>query len=75
MPLASKILIVGVLLSIISASTPHWVHVTSLDGKATFGLWHFCKDKVCTSIHDNLVPGRDVPGMYNLTTMNEFNYN
>ena len=31
---------------------------------STFGLWSYCEYGVhhCVSVHDNIIPGKDVPG-------------
>ena len=34
---------------------------------ATFGLWSYCEydANMCMSVHDNIIPGKDVPRKYN----------
>ena len=61
-PFSIKILILGVFCDVICLTTPFWAYIGYYDQSATFGLWHHCSDGQCTSIHDNLVAGKDVPG-------------
>ena len=69
-PLVSRILVTGVLLTVLSLTTPFWAYVKSYNvSHATFGLWHFCIDTSCWSIHDNLIHGRDVPLWYMVSQM------
>ncbi len=65
MPLASKLLVGGVLATILALVTPFWVWVRESDAKFTFGLFHYCRDGTCTSIHDNVMAGMRVPGKSN----------
>ena len=69
-PLVSRVLICGVLLIVLSLTTPFWADVESeLMGHTTFGLWHLCIADRCSSIHDNLVQGRDIPLWYMVSQM------
>lgn len=71
LPLSAKVMVVGVFSGLVSAMTPFWAFVnTDVYGTATFGLWHFCVDNHCTSIHDNLVSGKNVPAWWHMTQGN-----
>ena len=63
LPTSAKILMAGILCGLISVTTPFWASVkTDISGRATYGLWHFCRGEDCTSIHDNILEGSSVPG-------------
>ena len=63
-PLPNRIMFFGVLFGLVGLTTPYWASVkSSLSGYASFGIWHFCVgDEPCSSIHENLLPGKRVPG-------------
>lgn len=63
-PLPNRIMFFGVFFGLVSVTTPYWASVKgSLSGYASFGIWHFCVgDEPCSSIHENLIPGKRVPG-------------
>ena len=52
-------------LTVIALGVPYWAHVDwDMGETAHFGLFVYCPgvlQATCSSIHDNLVPGRDVP--------------
>ena len=61
LPTPAKIMILGVFSGAVSVTTPYWACIKSDSlGYATYGLWHFCNGDQCSSIHDNLVPGKSV---------------
>src|SRR6218665_543508 len=63
LPLSAKIMILGVFSGLVCLTTPFWAYLkTDVFGTASFGLWHYCSGNTCTSIHDNLVQGKSVPG-------------
>ena len=50
--------------SVVAFSVPYWAYIDYDGESAHFGLFAYCPGEpgaTCTSIHDNLVPGRDVP--------------
>ena len=63
-PLPNRIMFFGVFFGLVGLTTPYWASVnSSLSGYASFGIWHFCVgDEPCSSIHENLLPGKRVPG-------------
>ena len=65
-PVPNRIMFFGVLFGLVSVTTPYWASVkSSFSGYASFGIWHFCVgDDPCSSIHENLLPGKRVPGKY-----------
>ena len=65
-PVPNRIMFFGVLFGLVSVTTPYWASVkSSFSGYASFGIWHFCVgDEPCSSIHENLLPGKRVPGKY-----------
>ena len=68
LPLATRFQIFAVFFGAVALTTPFWVYVyTDPIGYTTFGLWHFCIGDECTSIHDNVIPGRNVPGRWKVT--------
>ena len=80
MPMVSRIIVTGVLLCVISLTTPMWAYIkdspfTPPGEDLCFGLFHYCTGKVCTSIHDNLVAGREVPCKYIKTELFLLSFN